>query len=569
MPALFRCAKPFMRTQTQAPVTLPTGYLLQNCRRVLTWVRQLYEDLLTEPERQFLQDFDTLSTDAQSLYVRLLTRKGPLLAIDSLNYPEVNSTEIALDSLCKAGFATRNPAADAESLLALLTKPELLTWFADKTAARLPRAELVQYICTQTPLAVIHQTLIQHRPYVRAEHSDIFATCLLLFFGNNRQDLSEFVITDLGHVRYENYALSRETRRFNHRAEIDILRQYFAIDDQLQDEQLLQDAPRLIALQQQLPHHQNLPELQRRHERIALTIARQLERLDQHDAAIAIYRTCQQHPSRERQARILAKQGNPLAALALCHAILDDSHHPEEREFAEKFGATLARKQQQTFPNIAADADDIDTFHLQLPWQDEPVELLAARALSDTQHSCLYVENSLFCSLFGLYCWDIVYTPLPGAFFHPFQTGPHNLRSEFFYTDRREQLDQRFTAMDQPGWQERLWHHFLHKQGIANPFVFWDWLTPELIELTLRAIPAPHLQAVFRQLCQHPGFYASGFPDLIRFAFDTDTTPRYELIEVKGPGDRLQANQRRWFRRFRQAGIPARLLTVSWKETGE
>ena len=552
-----------------APTELPTGYLLQNCRRVLTWVRQLYEDLLTEPERQFLQDFDTLSTDAQSLYVRLLTRKGPLLAIDSLNYPEVAAKNSALEALCAAGFATLNPQAGAESLLALLTKPELLTWFADKAAARLPRTELVQQIGTHTPLAVIHQTLSRQRPFVRAEHSDIFATCLLLFFGNNRQDLSEFVITDLGHVRYENYALSRQTRRFNHRAEIDILRQYFAIDDQLQDEQLLQDSNQLIALQQQLPFHQNLPELQRRHERIALSIARQLERLDQHNSALDIYRTCQQHPSRERQARILAKQGDLLAALELCHAILDNSHHPEEREFAEKFGATLARKHKLPFSDSAANADDIDTFHLQLPWQDEPVELLAARALSDAQHTCLYVENSLFCSLFGLYCWDIVFTPLPGAYFHPFQTGPHNLRSEFFYADRREQLDQRFADMDQPGWQERLWHHFLHKQGIANPFVFWDWLTPELIKLTLRAIPAAHLQAVFRQLCLHPGLYASGFPDLIRFAFDTHATPRYELIEVKGPGDRLQANQRRWFRHFHQAGIPARLLNVSWQETGE
>ena len=554
-------------------VTLPTGYLLQNGRRVLEGVRALYEDLLNDTERQFLDRFDQLPDDAQSLYLRLLTRRGPLLAIDSLNYPEVPSTESALAHLLEQGFASRNPDADVTDWLALLTKPELVEAFTGKAAAKLPREALVQHIVERTTPTEIQQVIAQRRPCVRAEQREVFATCLLLFFGNNRQDLSEFVITDLGHVCYESYDLSRKTRRFNSRVEIDCLQHYFGIDEQWQTEEALQSAEQLIALHLQLPFHQNLPELQRRHERIALGVARQLERLEQVDAALAIYSTCQQHPSRERQARILTKQGKPVAALALCEAILIDSHHPEEREFAEKFGSTLARKHQQTFPTPTADADAVDTFHLELPYRDEPVELLAAEALSDDQHQCIYVENSLFCSLFGLYCWDIVFTPLPGAFFHPFQTGPHNLRSEFFYADRRALLEERFAAMAVPGWQEHIWHHYLHKAGIANPFVFWDWLTPELIELTLRTIPAAHLQTIFRQLCLHPGLYASGFPDLIRFRFDADdaadTALRYELIEVKGPGDRLQSNQRRWFRRFREAGIPARLLNVSWQDTPE
>ena len=52
----------------------------------------------------------------------------------------------------------------------------------------------------------------------------------------------------------------------------------------------------------------------------------------------------------------------------------------------------------------------------------------------------------------------------------------------------------------------------------------------------------------------------AGLPDLIRFLPALDW---YELIEVKGPGDRLQDNQRRWLAYFEQHGIPARVCHVS------
>lgn len=556
---------------SSAPVTeLPTGYLLQNCRRVLTWVSDLYADLLSTEEADFFHRFSQLPADAQSLYVRLLTRKGPLLAIDSLNYVEVPSTETALDSLSAAGFASRNPAAESQDYLSLLTKPELVTLaleFLGKSGAnRMPRSALADQIITHIPSEKLQADIAQLRPCVRAEQREIFNRFLLLFFGNQYQDLSEFVITDLGHVRYENYAICRQTRYFNSRDEIDILQSQFKIEDQLQDEAILQDATCLLELHAQLPDHADRPELQRRHERIANTIARQLERLEQPAAALAIYRQCQQHPSRERQARILAKQQRNAEAFAICESILHTSQHPEEREFAAKFGATLARKLNTTLPLQDTTETAIDGFHLQLPCADEPVEFIAATALTDEHHTCLYVENSLFNSLFGLYCWDIVFAPIPGAFFHPFQSGPRHLRSEFFHADRRELLTQRLAEMDQPNWTEKLWRHFHHKQGIANPFVFWDWLTPELIELSLRVIPASHLRAIFRQISLHPGFYGSGFPDLIRFSTQPEPDFRYELIEVKGPGDRLQPNQRRWFARFHEAGIPARLLNVTWQE---
>ena len=52
-------------------------------------------------------------------------------------------------------------------------------------------------------------------------------------------------------------------------------------------------------------------------------------------------------------------------------------------------------------------------------------------------------------------------------------------------------------------------------------------------------------------------------PDLVRF---WPAERRYELIEVKGPGDRLQDNQIRWLEYCAQHGMPVRVLDVRWAD---
>jgi hypothetical protein len=65
---------------------------------------------------------------------------------------------------------------------------------------------------------------------------------------------------------------------------------------------------------------------------------------------------------------------------------------------------------------------------------------------------------------------------------------------------------------------------------------------------------------VFRRLLTDPRNNRSGFPDLIVFENDG-----YKLVEVKGPGDRLQENQLRWLRHFSAIGIPAEVAYISFE----
>ena len=56
-----------------------------------------------------------------------------------------------------------------------------------------------------------------------------------------------------------------------------------------------------------------------------------------------------------------------------------------------------------------------------------------------------------------------------------------------------------------------------------------------------------------------------GLPDLVRFWPDER---RYELVEVKAPGDQLQDNQIRWLAYCRQHGLPVRVCHVQWRKDG-
>jgi hypothetical protein len=80
------------------------------------------------------------------------------------------------------------------------------------------------------------------------------------------------------------------------------------------------------------------------------------------------------------------------------------------------------------------------------------------------------------------------------------------------------------------------------------------------MELALRRIPVPHLLAMFSRLLFDLRNNRSGFPDLITFPADAG----YTMVEVKGPGDQLQNNQKRWIKAFTANLIPFKLARVEW-----
>ena len=97
--------------------------------------------------------------------------------------------------------------------------------------------------------------------------------------------------------------------------------------------------------------------------------------------------------------------------------------------------------------------------------------------------------------------------------------------------------------------------------GVQSAFVTWGLLSEELLTLALACIPASHLKKWFKRILLDIRAHRSGFPDLIQF---WPSKARYQMIEVKGPGDRLQDNQRQWFEYCAQHNMPVKLCHVQW-----
>jgi hypothetical protein len=202
---------------------------------------------------------------------------------------------------------------------------------------------------------------------------------------------------------------------------------------------------------------------------------------------------------------------------------------------------------------------------LQLPRPGHPaaVEELVRAHLHEAHAPVHYVENALINSLFGLLCWQAVFAAIPGAFFHPFQQGPADLFSADFHERRKREFAACLSQLDSGQYRQTIWAHFREKAGILSPFVYWGMLSEELIAHALDCLPAAHLKTWFGRMLADVRSNRAGFPDLIQF---WPQEKRYRMIEVKGPGDRLQDNQIRWLDHCAAHGMPVEVCYVQWMQ---
>ena len=92
--------------------------------------------------------------------------------------------------------------------------------------------------------------------------------------------------------------------------------------------------------------------------------------------------------------------------------------------------------------------------------------------------------------------------------------------------------------------------------------MYWQVLDEGLLELALACIPAQHLARWFERILQDIAANRTGFPDLIQF---WPEEKRYRMVEIKGPGDRLQDNQIRLIDFALSHGMPLAVCHVAWE----
>jgi hypothetical protein len=191
------------------------------------------------------------------------------------------------------------------------------------------------------------------------------------------------------------------------------------------------------------------------------------------------------------------------------------------------------------------------------------VEGVVRDHLANDDAPVFYVENALINSLFGLLCWQAIFSAIPGAFFHPFHRGPADLYSADFLQRRSNEFAACFAELDDDRYRATIWRNFAAKRGIQSPFVAWECLDAALLGMALDCIPAAHLKKWCERILQDVKANRTGFPDLIQF---WPAERRYNMIEVKGPGDRLQDNQLRWIEYCAIHQMPVAVCYLQWAQ---
>jgi hypothetical protein len=536
-------------------------YYLENFILALDWLQSRYGELMSEQEGGFVRDLARLPIESGALVARMISRQGDLFRTSKLVYDEIGCPKHAAAPLVELGWLDPRPQLSFPNLCRLLRKAELWSALALRGKARAVRktdlAPLVGTVAGETrpleawwpeaPDQVFHVTIAPLCERLR-----------LMFFGNFRQTWSEFVLADLGIFRYERVSLDESARAFQTREQIEQFHALYRCRELVHAEAPLEEA--LAAMP---PPLNGSAWIEAKRSKLLFVIGQRYEKAQQLPQALTVYAKCEHPEGRVRTIRVLEKLGRCAEAAEL---LASTQRAPISELEAQQAARILPRLNRKLGLPVQRGRVRPGWSSLELvlprPESAHPVELVVSEHLTTPQAPVLYVENALINSLFGLLCWDAIFAPIPGAFFHAFHAAPADLLAADFRQRRAASFSACLSQLDSGEYGATILDTFERKAGIQSPFVAWGLLTRELLELALHCLPALHLRACFERLLVDIRSNRSGLPDLIQF---WPGERCYRLIEVKGPGDRLQDNQVRWLSFCVAQGMPVCVCKVTWQ----
>ncbi|OBZ69332.1 Fanconi-associated nuclease 1 [Grifola frondosa] len=164
-----------------------------------------------------------------------------------------------------------------------------------------------------------------------------------------------------------------------------------------------------------------------------------------------------------------------------------------------------------------------------------------------------HCEGRIVGTLFALLFWDIIFAPVAGAFETPYQSAPLDIAEDTFYLTRQELADARLREIKE-GHAAEILEQVYDEHAKKRTWcvgVRWDLFGKE------------DLLGITRLLCEDYAGRLAGVPDLIIW---DDAKGDCKFVEVKGPGDNLQENQKVWINVLLQAGTP---VEQTKKSTGK
>ncbi len=479
-------------------------------------------------------------------------RKGPWIRADKLVYAEIPNLHQAVNELKDEGLISVDEPAPADHLLDLFTLPELGASFPHTRRRFRPqgKAAWVNCLLSNYPEDVLRHRIQDHLHWLRVAGQESLARMQLLYFGSPSADLTAFVLRDLGMIRYEIYPVEESATVLVAPGVLDRYRELVVLEKWFDFLPVIDGLTK--SLHARLVKPVTLRAAERRRSRLLNTLGLWHERREDVDRALACYACSSRHPARERQVRLLTRTHREFEAELLLEAMAARSWCVEEEIFAERFSKQRGLKQ----PDECL-IRERPLFEPGPPPNPGAIEAHALAELETEGAWGLHLENVLPLMLTGLAFWDVIFGPAPGAFTHPFQSAPHDLWWDDFAKARAAPLQQAraaFASHRDP--QSIIQARYLEKYGTACDLVNWRAIDPDQLARILKVMPTETLKRLVDVVIQAPGRCRTGFPDL--FVAWPDGT--CEFVEVKGPSDQLQPQQRAWLKRLGALAIPASVL---------
>jgi len=550
------------------PKELPPRYYLEYFEYLLGYMEQYYGEILNDQEKQFIQHYRTLSQDAQCLTVRMANRRGELFLLDTFKYEEIEDILSARKELAQLNWLVE-PSEDHtpffQELLRLFPKPFLYRMGKDlelKVKSSWKKGDIMEVIEQEAEYEDALAYMNTFHDVVMCTFGPVVYMFRFLFFGNLYEDLTQFVVRDIGYVRYEQ-TTEDFTPLFRNRQEAeDKLRALEAYEYYKHLIETEEAETVLVWYEDWMRQHLGtlsevaLPTF----DKLTLRLGQWLERQEWWTEALQVYEHTQASPGPERRVRLLQKLGKTEEAVSQAEYLEKNGMTTEERIFAGDFlrkHLSPGQQRKRTTEKLkAAEEIEISSDYL------HQVELGVAQYYSEQGWAAAITENSLWRSVFGLLFWEEIFDEQAGAFHHPLQRMPSDMMGKEFLKPRIKAMQAKMKLLyDREAFVAHVEQVFETRKGTANPFTGWNPQTLDLVLEGHRLLLPDQWEAVLWEMAKHPKENGRGFPDLFLWR-----TEEYQFVEVKSPNDHLGPQQWFWLNFFETRGIYAKIIRVRWTE---
>ena len=519
----------------------PPDYYANLLLLICTDVLDLYGDILNKEEAEFGKVVSSMGADCRRLLARLCTRKNQVLRQKTLNYQEIESLKDAIQEISDQALVSFE-CGDTSQILNAFAASEIKAIFEMKGQWRKP--ELIAEIEATYPNDDVIKKSQDFCTWLYFCGRPLLDVYRLLYFGNPYEDLTAFILRDLGVSTFEDYLVDKSTRIFSNRMSLVRYVELFELRQGIYEQGTEWEATALQKTISQLRGTDSNRYVERVRSSALNELGRNLERADRYKCARNCYELSTLPPARERLARMANRAQDDVRYKSQIDAI---TRHPWSRlelEFAQSRGTRFNESELCEVAKFVQ--EDSSEFR---------IEQQAISHLATQGHEAYHLENVLPHTLFALAYWDWIFAAAPGSFVQEFQDAPLDIFLPSFFDTRKERLEDPL-ALSEHALKEKMRVTTTSKRGIRCRFAHWQAISEDLVEKLVQAIPFATLSNILAIMRTDLRQMSAGFPDLTVFTANGSV----EFVEVKARTDRLQLNQRIWIRDLLASNVPTKIL---------